>query len=274
MIQADVITTLTDLRHLSWTKTRESSGTAGSYLKSYEDIDGEKTYYKLSCYDPVNGITGHESINELIVSRILEILNIPHLSYRLIHAKIRIDKTEMETWLCASSNFKGPGDSKITLEDYYEMEKQDGEDPLSFCKRMGWEKYIYQMILIDYLVLNRDRHGANIEILKNNRTNTIHPAPLFDQGISLVYSCHSDKSLQEFDVLCDLPVQSFVGGRSAYDNLKLIPKEYPLAIRPLEERDRAVIFQELEEALPMNYRNKIWEMIWERWQSYEDFFHK
>ena len=33
---------------------------------------------------------------------------------------------------------------------------------------MGWEDYVYQMLIVDYLILNRDRHGANIEVLRNS----------------------------------------------------------------------------------------------------------
>lgn len=57
---------MTDLIHLSWTLSRKSSGTAGSFLKSYEESKGIKYYYKLSNFDTVMGIDGHECINEMI----------------------------------------------------------------------------------------------------------------------------------------------------------------------------------------------------------------
>lgn len=44
---ADIIRELRDMTHLSWTKVRNSSGTAGSFLKAYEDVSGDKIYYKL-----------------------------------------------------------------------------------------------------------------------------------------------------------------------------------------------------------------------------------
>ena len=37
-----------DMTHLSWSKIRNSSGTAGSFLKAYSVLGGKKTYYKLS----------------------------------------------------------------------------------------------------------------------------------------------------------------------------------------------------------------------------------
>ena len=53
-----------DLTYLSWAKVRNSSGTAGSFLKAYSELDGEKTYYKLSDYDSFKGVVGHERVNE------------------------------------------------------------------------------------------------------------------------------------------------------------------------------------------------------------------
>ncbi len=41
-----------------------SFAAAGSFLKAYSDLGGIKTYYKLSNYDSVRGVTGHECINE------------------------------------------------------------------------------------------------------------------------------------------------------------------------------------------------------------------
>ena len=84
----DMITEKQDLHHLTWSKVRNSSGTAGSFLKAYSDLGGHKTYYKLSNYDSVHGITGHECVNELIVDRLLSLLGVEHLHYQLLHADI------------------------------------------------------------------------------------------------------------------------------------------------------------------------------------------
>jgi len=79
-----------DMTHLSWSKIRNSSGTAGSFLKAYSVLGGKKTYYKLSNFDQMAGIVGHECVNEIIVDRLLDILGIPHLQYQLIHADVLI----------------------------------------------------------------------------------------------------------------------------------------------------------------------------------------
>ena len=40
-------------------------------------------------------------------------------------------------------------------------------------------------------------------------------------------------------------------------------------LRSLEERDRAVILKDMDKVLPDYLLNKIWEMIWKRWNYYE-----
>ena len=80
-----------DLTFLKWSHVRTSSGTAGTFLKSESVLDKKKTYYKLSNFDIEKGVVGHECVNEIIVDRLLTILDIPHLNYRLINADIEID---------------------------------------------------------------------------------------------------------------------------------------------------------------------------------------
>lgn len=260
-----------DFRFLLWAKIRNSSGTAGSFLKAYSDLDGKKTYYKLSNFDSYKGIVGHECVNEIIVDRLLSILGIEHLSYKLIHADVLIADGIYDTYLCASEDFKEQKESKIALEAYYQAECEVGEEPLAFCIRSGWEDYIYKMLVVDFLILNRDRHGANIEVLRNSAKKTVRLAPLFDHGLSLIFQCQDDEDINNFDVMEDKKVQCFVGGNSAMKNLELIPKNKMPKLNNLKEDDRTVLFEGLEEILPALWRDKIWEMIWKRWCYYEDF---
>ena len=135
-----------DLRYLSWSLIRSSSGTAGSFLKATDDLQQPKVYYKLSNYDGIRGIIGHECVNELIVDRLLNLLGIEHLHYDLIHAEIDIDGSEMETYLCASRDFKEHGEHKIALDAYYQAERNKDETPLAFCIRNGWSEYMEQIL--------------------------------------------------------------------------------------------------------------------------------
>lgn len=267
-----VIREIRDMTYLSWAKVRNSSGTAGSFLKSYEEENGAKIYYKLSDYDAYRGIVGHECVNEIIVDRLLTILGIEHLEYSLIHANILIDGKKHTTWLCASKDFKKRGESKIALDAYYSGNRlNEGESPLDFCIRCGWAKSIYEMLAVDYLILNRDRHGANIEVLRNASQRSLRLAPLFDHGLSLLCRCQDADSLAKENVMDDKRVQSFVGSQSAFENLKLIPADKLPDLNPLSETDKDVIIGGLEDALDQKWLDRIWDMIWKRWQVYADF---
>lgn len=259
-----------DLTYLSWSKIRNSSGTAGSFLKAYSDIGGKKTYYKLSDYDAINGVVGHECVNELIVDRLLDILGIEHLSYDLIFADILLNGEVKQVYLCSSTDFKNKGESKIALDVYYDLEHQDGETPLEFCKRQGWQNAIYEMLVVDFLILNRDRHGANIEVLRNKKNKTLRLAPLFDHGLSLLFRCRSDDDFMNFDIMEDKPVQAYMGTRSTKENLSLIPKDEMPALGPLKKSHRDLLLDGLTNILPAVALDRIWEMIWERWCYYED----
>lgn len=270
-MQKQIIHEKQDMTWLSWSKVRNSSGTAGSFLKAYSDLGGEKTYYKLSNYDSVRGVVGHECVNELIVDRLLTLLGVEHLAYQLIHAEILIDGKPVETWLCASKDFKQRGESKLALDAYYQAERLENETPLDFCIRSGWADYIRRMLAVDYLILNRDRHGANIEVLRNSKRKTLRLAPLFDHGLSLLFNCQDEASVLKTDVMEERPVQCFVGSRSARENLRLIPEGKTPVLQPLHETDRAVLLDGLDDALGQVWLDKIWEMLWKRWRAYEDF---
>ena len=260
-----------NLTYLSWSVYRHSSGTAGSFLKAYSELGGRKTYYKLSNFDRTRGIIGHECVNELIVDRLLTILGIPHVPYQLIHADVLIDGREHEVYLSASEDFKEKNETKIALDAYKSLEAEPGESALDFCVRMGWEEYIYQMLIVDYLILNRDRHGANIEVLRNSRRKTVRLAPLFDHGLSLLCSCEDDDAAAVFDVTADRACNNYIGSRSTWDNLSIIPRDKMPELAPLRESDRQVLMDGLDGVISQVFQDRIWEMIWKRWCAYEDF---
>ena len=260
-----------DLTYLSWSKIRNSSGTAGSFLKSYSELSGRKIYYKLSDYDVEKGIVGHECVNELIVDRLLNILGIEHLHYQLIYADIMLKDQVQSVYLCASEDFKQPEESKIALDALYELEHVSGETPLAFCMRQGWENYLYQMIVVDFLILNRDRHGANLEVLRNSRKRTLRLTPLFDHGLSFLCRCRTDEEINCYDVMEDKRTNSYIGSRSTKENLQLIPKEKLPQMNSLQSSDRKVLMEGLDSIIPQNLQDKIWDMIWRRWCYYEDF---
>lgn len=87
-------------------------------MKATDDLQKPKKYYKLSQYDTVNGIIGHECVNELIADRLLNILGVEHLHYDLIHAEITVNDKNIETYLCVSEDFKKSGETKTALDTF------------------------------------------------------------------------------------------------------------------------------------------------------------
>ena len=264
----DLIMELTDLKYLDWTEQKLAPGTPGCFLKAYEETQNGRIYYKLSNYDSYRGVFGHECVNELIVSRLMDCLEIPHLQYQLIHAEICINKKILQTWICSSENFRKGKEEKIGFDVLYDMTKEEDESPLDFAFRHGWKRTIYQMFLVDYLVANRDRHGSNLEILRDK--NNVRLAPLFDQGVSLLFSTYGDEQqIETFDVMRDFPVNNYIGAKSLEYNLSLIPADFDLKILPLQEKEKEYILSGLETVLSDIHGEKIWQMIWQRWCNYE-----
>lgn len=269
----DIVFRLTDLRRLKWSEGGgASSGTMGCFLKSYEHNGSRRIYYKLSNYDAYRGVFGHESVNELIAARLMDVLGIPHVAYRLIHAQILVDEKPVETWICSSNNFLRADESKIALDAYYQQHRLSAEEtPYDFCLRQGWAKQIHQMLLVDYLICNRDRHGANIELIVS-QGGEVRPAPLFDHGVSLLFSTYNNnEEICAFDVMRDRPVNNFIGTRSTQTNLRFIPNDF--VTHPLNAHDRSVIMRGVEKTVPRILAEKIWNMIYSRWCYYEEIHH-
>ena len=119
--------------------------------------------------------------------------------------------------------------------------------------------------------MNRDRHGANCEILKSKYGN-IRVAPLYDHGISLLFSCHTKREIEEFDVLRDYPAQTILNTKSTKENLNIIPKEFFQNLNKLTYSDKDEIMNDLYYIITKEHADKIWQMIWERWCYCENLF--
>ncbi len=265
-----IIKNIQDLTNLNWTKTRQSSGTAGSYLKSYSFENGKKIYYKLSFFDDSFGIFGYESFNEIIASNILSQLNYNHLEYNLLYGKIKIKENFYKTYLNYSYDFKKENETKISFENFYSLNKLEKENVINFSKRFGFIEDIYHILIIDYIIMNRDRHGANIEVLFNNKTKQYHIAPIFDNGLSLLSPNYKYEDIVNYDIFKNRKVNSFIGTNSLEDNILLVPKDMLKKIKI----DLDLIFKDLIDILDNNYLIKAKEIIKRRLDEIENLCNK
>ncbi len=265
----DILFELQDLRKLSWSEKTNTSGTGGCFLKSREDTGAGTWYYKLSCYDSYRGVYGHECVNELVASRLMSALGMPHLEYRLVHALVDINGAEIETWLNRSKSFRATGERKQALDTFYDLHKQEDESPLELCDRYGWGAQIRQMMLVDYLIANRDRHGANVEVLRS-RDGSLRLAPIFDNGLSFVFSCYGNEDrVRGFDALADVNANNYLGTKSLSENLERFVAGQ-IETPKLTGSSFDAIFAGIERILPEAHIAKMREMLVKRWQHYED----
>lgn len=262
-----IIRELKDLTRLKWSRVVTAIGTFGKYLTSCEVKNDKTYYYKLSEYDPQLGIVGHECVNEVIAGRIMDQMEIEHLEYTLIHAEVDIDGHIFETWLCRWEDYKDPYESGMTMEEFSLAYKTDDETPMDFCIRKGWKRYVSEMLTIDYIILNKDRAGEHIEVLRDRFNKRMRLAPLFDQGVSFVSHIHLVEDLEGYDVMENTPVISFVGGRTSEDNLRLIPCSERKRLTLPEDIDKDTLFEGLIGILDERYFDLIWEMILLRIES-------
>lgn len=267
MASRDIVRALQDLTDLDWNERASSSGTAGTYLKARTGTGSRLLYYKLPRYNGVV-IDGYECVNELVASRLMDALGINHLAYRLIHAKVIIDGIEYETWLNSSRNFRKVGERKLSLGAFFDLYKNPGESPFELCRRFGWQEDLARMMLVDYLMANRNRHASNIEVLAAP-DGSFRIAPVFDTGFSLLAPLAADlERIEAFDPLADVATTNFVGSRSLEENLRTIaPVE---GIQDLDEVRIAELFDGLEGILPDAVLSKMREIIQRRWERYEE----
>ena len=252
-----------DKSYLEWAVSRQSSGTAGSFLKAYEEVNGKKLYYKASNYDASRGFYGHESLNEIVACNLAEMMGMYHLRYRLVDGIISVPgRGKQAALITASEDYKYNGEYKMTLESFYETERLDDEDVLTFISRMDLQDYFYDMFLLDWIICNRDRHGANVEVLIDS--DWFRMAPLFDHGLSFAFSCYGFIGMDEFDVMKDSPVNNFVGSCILSDNLKLVPG---VVLSKVEKIEYTHVFDGIREFdVPQIYFDTIEKMIKERVQ--------
>ena len=123
-----------------------------------------------------------------------------------------------------------------------------------------------KMFIFDYLIINRDRHGANLEVMKNGGKRL---SPYFDNGLSFVCSCTDESDLASFDIIEDRPVNNFIGERRLALNLSGISES--LEFNELLQSDRDGLFEGLQGVLSDLYLTTIWDIIWRRWGDVKKF---
>ena len=153
----------------------------GWLRKKWVIMDGERCLVKGG-----SGAIQQEPYNEVIASRIMEKLGIPHVEYMLqirdglpysVCRDFITPKTEyIPAWYLMHTKAKP---NHVSLYQHY----------LERCEALGIpgaERMLSQQIVLDYIIANEDRHQGNFGAVRDAETlEFISPAPVFDSGSAL-----------------------------------------------------------------------------------------
>jgi len=128
-----------------------------------------------------------EPVNEVIASLLCKRLNIPHVSYSL-----ESEDGEPVSKCANMTNMDIEFVEAIRVYCTKEQSYFENNKYKQYCgcaERLGVKNNIEmldRMMVLDYLILNHDRHFKNFGILRNSQTlNSVEAAPIFDSGSSL-----------------------------------------------------------------------------------------
>lgn len=133
-----------------------------------------------------SGATRQEPYNEVFASELMRRLGVPHVSYRLVDQ-------EGEPY-CVCEDFITPQTELVSA--WYLMRTQRKENHVSVhqhylncCDALGItdaRHALNRMLVVDYLLVNEDRHQNNFGAVRNADTlSWLGSAPIYDSGTSL-----------------------------------------------------------------------------------------
>ena len=169
----------------------------GWLKKKWKIINGKRCLIKAG-----SGPFRQEAYNEVIASLIMERLDIHHIPYRLI--------IEDDEPYSVCENFVTEKTELVTAWYVMQALPFDHQNPkyphlLACCEKLSIPNIacaIDKMLVLDYLIVNTDRHLNNFGFLRNAQTlEWIGLAPVFDSGSSLwfkedIHRIRSDKTLK------------------------------------------------------------------------------
>ena len=189
----------------------------GSIIKRWIiNENGERVLLKGSNFSVMQ-----EPFNEVIASDIMKEFNINHIIYELKRTKEHIPYSECITMSDKDHEYINAA-WVLGLEDY--GIKDVYNHYIEICARNGLKNVkekIDEMIAIDFLIGNEDRHKGNFGIIRNaNTLEWVDIAKIFDNGNSLFYD-KSDYDIDSFGI--DSLGKSFNGS----NRLQLDVLDYP-----------------------------------------------
>lgn len=148
--------------------------TNGMLPKAWRRKEGEVLLYKGGTSGLAN--TGKEPYSEFYAAQVAEAMGIPHVTYGLSKWKGQFCST-CELFTSKDVSFV-PASTLINTSKISKI--------IDWYDDHGWKNDLADMLVLDAIIRNTDRHLGNFGFLVDNHTNQLlRPAPLFDNGLSL-----------------------------------------------------------------------------------------
>lgn len=187
--------------------------TNGMLPKCWRRIDGKIYLYKGGTTGFAN--TGFEPYSEYYAADVADAMDIAHVDYRLhtwkglLCSACELFTSKTLSYVPAANVVKSGGFSAV-FEHYRSMGPE-------------FEQALSDMLALDAIICNTDRHMNNFGFLARSQTNEIvAPAPLFDHGNSLFHQAYGD-DWTSLDAL-----RSYADAQAAclYDDFFSVAKEF------------------------------------------------
>lgn len=207
-----------------------------------------------------------QPFNEVVASMIAEKLNIPHVPYMVIW--------DEEAPYSVCEDFITPDTELVSAWRVMQIAKKDNSTSvyrhyLNCCEMLGIEGVAHavdQMIVLDYILANEDRHQNNFGVVRDaNTLEWIGPAPIFDSGSSLGYDKLTSQILSGRGVECK-PFK-----KTHEEQLKLVTSFDWIDFSKLRNirDDVCGIFDEAGEFMEETRKNAILNMLMHRIEQLE-----
>lgn len=148
--------------------------TNGMLPKAWRRKEGKVLLYKGGTSGLAN--TGKEPYSEFYAAQVAEAMGIPHVTYGLSKWKGQLCST-CELFTSKDISFV-PASTLISTSRISQI--------IDWFDDHGWKNDLADMLVLDAIIRNTDRHLGNFGFLVDNHTNQLlRPAPIFDNGLSL-----------------------------------------------------------------------------------------
>ena len=173
--------------------------TTNGVLKKCWHREGQNIYlYKSSSQEYANG--GKEAYSEYYMAQIAEMMEFNYVPYDL-----KIFHNEL---VSSCLIFTNADEGYVPIFQVFEDEKWknlQGIELINYIAEYYSIESLQDMLVFDALIMNKDRHLGNFGMIIDNNTNRIlKPAPIFDNGCSML----NYLTLNELQKISDLQVKT------------------------------------------------------------------